>query len=116
MTSWRIWRTASKPAEVAGEVLLDAARGGQPPQPLGHLGPEFGQQVTHRREDQVFLVAEIVVGEGGRHAGPPGDLGHGDIERTAIGDLDEGRADQGASAAVGCSGSRGHPAPQSFID
>ena len=75
-------------------------------------GAELGEEVAHGGEDQVVLGPEVVVGERRGHPGAAGDLGDGDVERAAVGDLLERGADQGAAPRLGHAGPRCHRIPR----
>ena len=100
---------------LGAEAPLDD--GGQPrPRTLGpaqagdDAGAELGEEVAHRREDEVVLGAEVVVRERRGDAGARGDLRDRDVERATRGNLLQRRPDQGAAPGFGHAGAGGHRA------
>ena len=62
------------------------------------VAAEIGEQMPHRRLQQLLLGAEIMMRQRRGHAGAAGDVGHGDVERAALADRRDRRVDQRAAA------------------
>jgi hypothetical protein len=65
-----------------------------PGQPRTHRATVDRQDVAHGGEEDLFLVAEVVMRQRRRDPGAARDPADGDVERARMADLGDGRLDQ----------------------